>query len=427
LSRNLGNAFSFDAQKGGSLAESLGLGCSGDRPWLAEVGGTPGACGEHLRVVQRGASNVYFPTIYSSIYLPLWAEQTDSRIIKALEDPKIWGVLTSGLLSGREIDPVRCEAIAAVRSIDAVELRAAAQRKYDGIIDTVPDTEEEYRRHEYDAFREGRGGEPSDLSVYRVPGSEYAESMVSAIREIGLVKRLRETRVLAGFTRLLPAGGPLDRLRRQPLSRSLGDKWLPAIVVRGEGIFVDFAPAAIAEWLRNSGVEKHLETLLKADRARQLERSLDSRVVSPKFILLHSFAHALIRRLANDCGYGSASLRERIYCDGSVDSEPMQGVLIYTASGDSEGTMGGLVRQGEPSRLEYTIQRALHDARWCSADPICYESTGQGTDNGNLAACHGCLLLPETSCEEGNRLLDRQVLVGRPDNGALGFFSRFGA
>ena len=100
----------------------------------------------------------------------------------------------------------------------------------------------------------------------------------------------------------------------------------------------------------------------------------------------------------------------------------MQGILIYTASGDSEGTMGGLVRQGEPGRLEYTIARALYEARWCSADPICYESTGQGSDSGNLAACHGCALLPETSCEEGNRLLDRQTLIGRPEAPDLGFF-----
>jgi hypothetical protein len=100
----------------------------------------------------------------------------------------------------------------------------------------------------------------------------------------------------------------------------------------------------------------------------------------------------------------------------------MQGILIYTASGDSEGTMGGLVRQGNPGRLETTLRRALKSAAWCSSDPVCIESTGQGSDNSNLAACHGCCLLPETSCEEGNRLLDRALLIGTPENSAVGFF-----
>ena len=141
------------------------------------------------------------------------------------------------------------------------------------------------------------------------------------------------------------------------------------------------------------------------------------------FALLHALAHSLINQLSFDCGYGSASLRERIYCNVDLGSEPMSGILIYTASGDSEGTMGGLVRQGEPSRLLATLIAALRKAQWCSSDPICIETSGQGTDNANLAACHGCILVSETSCEEGNRLLDRAMLVGTLDDPDLGFFS----
>ena len=140
-------------------------------------------------------------------------------------------------------------------------------------------------------------------------------------------------------------------------------------------------------------------------------------------MLLHALAHSLINQLSFDCGYGSASLRERIYCNADPDSESMCGILIYTASSDSEGTMGGLVRQGEPTRLLRTLLAAVQKARWCSSDPICIETTGQGTDNSNLAACHGCLLISETSCEEGNRLLDRALLVGKPTQPELGYFS----
>jgi hypothetical protein len=85
--------------------------------------------------------------------------------------------------------------------------------------------------------------------------------------------------------------------------------------------------------------------------------------------------------------------------------------------------MGGLVRQGKPGRFEATLRRAIHRASWCSSDPVCIESKGQGSDNSNLAACHGCSLLPETSCEEGNRLLDRALLAGKPENRGIGFFS----
>ena len=141
-----------------------------------------------------------------------------------------------------------------------------------------------------------------------------------------------------------------------------------------------------------------------------------------KFLLLHALAHSLINQLSFDCGYGSASLRERIYCNLDAATENMCGILIYTASGDSDGTMGGLVRQGEPERLLRTLLVALQKARWCSSDPICIETAGQGTDNSNLAACHGCLLISETSCEEGNRLLDRAMLVGKVEQPEIGYF-----
>lgn len=101
----------------------------------------------------------------------------------------------------------------------------------------------------------------------------------------------------------------------------------------------------------------------------------------------------------------------------------MYGVLLYTASGDSEGSLGGLVRQGIPGRIEDTIVAALQSAKWCSSDPICIQSPGQGPDSCNLAACHNCALLPETCCETGNRLLDRGFVIGTLDKPELGFFN----
>lgn len=158
--------------------------------------------------------------------------------------------------------------------------------------------------------------------------------------------------------------------------------------------------------------------------ALQEQRRLDAHEISPRFVLLHTLAHLLINQLTFDCGYSSASLRERLYA--STDPHmPMAGVLIYTANGDSEGTMGGLVRMGKPGNIEPVIHKALLGAQWCSADPVCMEvgsQSGQGPDSCNLAACHSCALVPETACEEFNRFLDRGLVVGTPDDPSLGFF-----
>lgn len=134
--------------------------------------------------------------------------------------------------------------------------------------------------------------------------------------------------------------------------------------------------------------------------------------------------YILINQLSFECGYGSSYIRERIYCEMDDNKFNMVGVLIYTASGDSEGSLGGLVRQGEKGRIEDTIISALKNALWCTSDPVCIQSLGQGTDSCNLAACHNCAVLPETCCENGNRLLDRGVLIGTISEPEIGYFSK---
>ena len=140
-------------------------------------------------------------------------------------------------------------------------------------------------------------------------------------------------------------------------------------------------------------------------------------------MLIHTFAHLIINQLSFECGYGSSSIRERLYCEIGENNYNMAGVLIYTASGDAEGSLGGLVRQGEKGRIDDTIISALKNALWCTSDPVCIQSSGQGTDSCNLAACHNCAILPETCCENGNRLLDRGVVIGTLFEPHIGFFS----
>ena len=423
-SRSMGGAFNFDSQEGGALSK-IGYLCKGNQPWLGITDNNGKNCGDNLRAVQRGGANVYFPRTFSSIYLPLWGEQTDKRIVQILEDSRVWDILTSGLEEGTRISPEKCETVAQMRGVDAKALQEAAQRKLDGDKTSPDATEEDFRRSEYEALRNARGDQATDLFVETVDVADYGDWVGEFFEKICLVRKLRETRVLESFSRLLPVGaddGP-SAGGLQPLAAKSYINWLPATIVRGEGIFLELKPSRITEWLTDTNATQRAIKLAAQYNQSRLQRELSPIEIDAKFLLMHSLAHVLIRQLSYDCGYGSAALRERLYCNRTEGSDPMHGILIYTAAGDSEGTMGGLVRQGAPGHLEPTLRAAIKSAEWCSSDPVCIESEGQGTDSANLAACHGCVLLPETSCEEGNRLLDRAMMCGTPVNPKLGLFS----
>ena len=143
---------------------------------------------------------------------------------------------------------------------------------------------------------------------------------------------------------------------------------------------------------------------------------------SARYVLLHTLSHLLIRQLTIDCGYQEAALKERIYSTYPDSDLDMAGILIYTSSSDSDGSLGGLVRQGESDLLESTVRNMLQEASWCSSDPLCIESKSQGFNSLNYAACHACTLLPETSCEAANCLLDRASVVGKPTEREIGYF-----
>jgi hypothetical protein len=285
-------------------------------------------------------------------------------------------------------------------------------------------SEDAFRADEYAAFsRDGQEGMPKvNLLVRSYPIGSYESTVSSRFARVALLDKLRETRAFVGFSRLY-ATTSTDSYKRWKLISRSRKNWLPAVVVRGEGIFLAFDDAHLDRWDLAHG-EFHRQRLVAVNRnlhAQADRRQVHARDATPKFVLLHTFAHVLVSQLIFDCGYGSSSLRERIYYS---DEHPrMSGVLIYTAAGDSEGTMGGLVRMGAPGLLERTMARALDRARWCSSDPVCIESPGQGPDSCNLAACHSCGLLPETSCEQQNRLLDRAMLVGTLYKPETGFFA----
>ena len=422
-SRSMAGAFREDA------LDNV-ISCGGLRPWLGDMTLGSTKCGNSLRVLQRGASNVYFAHVASSIYLPLWGEESSRRVIDLLEDPEIWQVLSSGLVHGK-IDLQRCELLCQVgkcKGVDPQKLAEAAQRRLDGseqVTKAGEQTEEEYRQAEYEAMTTARGGEQTDLYIVPRDRAEYDPPVRGYFENIMLVRKLRETRAFYGFSRYLPDDRRSSQEHIEDLRLDNSINWLPAIMVRGEGIFLKLDEKKLADWEQKPDVIERFDRLRNQYNQVREGREQSKRPFSPKFVLIHTMAHLLINQLCFECGYGSASLRERIYCDEENRFHPMSGVLIYTASGDSEGTLGGLVRQGEQGRLERVLIRALRTAFWCSSDPTCVESSGQGPDSCNLAACHACALLPETSCEEGNRLLDRVLVVGSPQQPKLGFFNEY--
>lgn len=250
---------------------------------------------------------------------------------------------------------------------------------------------------------------------------DYSADVRKYFDQIVLVEKLAETRALTGFSRISPPPyREFDQNDRLQLSLQ-AKPWLPAVRVYGEGIFLTLRDEALEQWETAQVASRYLE-IAKGHAQIYARLGRTPRSLPPRFFVLHSLAHMLIRRLSFECGYGSSSLRERIYC-WDDQNHPMRGVLIYTAAGDSEGTMGGLVQQGKPDRFEVLLVGALEDSLWCSSDPLCIESRGQGIDSLNRAACHACALLPETSCEEGNRFLDRVALVGTAADPGLGLFS----
>jgi MrfA Zn-binding domain len=410
--------------------------CQGCHPWHGDL--EHSSCDQHLRTVLVSSSNVYYPHIVSSIYLPAEEQTAPEALLEILRAPEkgatILNLISSAMpnTSADEIiKQLRATPVAAyLQPYSDHDLRAALAVVLEGDDKRAEEFKSEssdrgvrFRHQEYRILRDNR--KEHNLTITLSDLGNYSDFMQMYFQRISLVQRLRETRVLAGFSRINP-DPPKDRNQLQAMmwKNPDGHDWLPAHIVHGEGIFLEFNIRRLEEWEKRPEVVARIQPVKRA--MEQIPRAyVPETDLTPRFFLIHTFAHILIGRLIFECGYATASLRERLYVSHDPEA-PMAGVLIYTAAGDSEGTLGGLVRMGEPGYLEPTLLRAIEKARWCSTDPVCMESGavgGQGPDSCNLAACHGCALLPETSCEYFNRFLDRGVIVGGITEPQLGYFS----
>ena len=370
-----------------------GFGCMGHRPWLGEGGDERCAIpsDQSMLVLQRGASNVYFPSVTSSILIPPFSSRVHIVAKRYEKDLKS---------SRTDAEPSRevFEFVAKREKVDVDQLIAAVLGK-DSASASHESSETAFRFTEYNALQQVRRAKDDLLLCRPQRIDDYDARVRGWFDSVSLVEKLAETRALTGFNRINPGTTELAALSRKRTN------WLPAFRVLGEGIFIKINAERLSRFSRspNPRLDRLLQRIIASGRCR-----LD---VSIEMVLIHSLAHILIQRLSWEAGYGSSSIRERIYASHNGHEHPMAGVLLYTAAGDSDGTLGGLVRLGKANTLERVFFGALNDAQWCASDPICRESSGQGPESLNLAACHACMLLPETSCELQNRFLDRRAML----------------
>lgn len=402
--------------------DKVGYRCKGAKPWLGIEADHDHPCGNpEIRVVLRGATNVWFADTRSSLYIPADGDNTQRKIIEILD--AYFDILSSSQTEG-EWNRTPIDRLAEKNHLDKDELYEAFVRRAQGLGE-LPDvtedmTEDAYRLAEYNVLTKDSGSDAQPFHSQNYPIAFYDPSISKYFKSISLVHKLQETRAFVGFSRAEPKELPISE--RKKMLRIGDDNWLPAIRVQGEGIFFEFNKSELENWAKRSAVVERLKNLQIAYKKSRFGAN-SSGNLRPEFVLIHTFAHLLINQLSFECGYGSSSIRERIYCEKTDNEYGMCGVLIYTASGDSEGSLGGLVRQGTKGHIEDTVRDAIRNAAWCSSDPVCIQSLGQGPESCNLAACHNCALLPETCCECGNRLLDRGTVVGTFDDKSIGFFA----
>lgn len=393
--RSMGGVFETGAMKA----------CSGRRPWLGPLDHEAG-CNETPRVILRGASNAYFSVVASALSIPPYSEPLQIAIAPFVD-------------TLRKLDTV--DKINQAAELDLLgdllerhtpnDLLEAARGKVTRV--------ERLRPDEYRAFLDPpqTTQPPHEFEVRHVdvPRGAWSDRLAT----VAAATRLREVRALRGFTRIdsgVDIGDLADVAKLNIDMAPLGAKdvtWRPAAELRGEGIFVSLTEPVLRSWENEPQIRARTAELSERLRDYHAERSDRERGVQPfpgmRYVLLHSLAHALIRRLCLEAGYSSSALRERIYSASGQD--PMAGLLIYTASADSEGSLGGLVDQAVPDRFGPVLLATLNDAELCAQDPLCGAHELSGTVGFNGAACHACLLLSETSCEASNRFLDRATLV----------------
>ena len=374
-------------------------------------------CTEEPRTILLGATNSWFPVTLSVLAIP----QIGSPLAQLLADG--W-TFFDDVDSSREVSFVvkTLKKTAQLPGIDRFtdeQIWAAIEAHRTGGVNLE---QSDLKGSEWEVLT--AGNPPTDYPHFMSKEVNVPSGYDSVITRVLLLERLREVNALIGFTRIESPdeGTGNDAAPRAPLGRA-APKWVLATQVYGEGIFVRFDFAALKAWADRKPPKALDSRLRRGHRGWRNRRKLDPNEGYPgiRYIMLHTLAHMLIRELALECGYNAASIRERIYADVD-DGRDQSGILIYTAAADSDGTLGGLVELGKPENLGRLLRQALDRARVCASDPLCAEHDASKDQSLHGAACHACSFVSETSCERGNRHLDRALVVPTLENPYAAFF-----
>lgn len=386
----------------GPAAKAMMPQCRGRHPNLGRSGEP---CPEQLRTLVLGASNLWFSVSVSVLSLPVgggslaqlvyghWAELDTMAVKEVLVYALQSNRVLQGAFAGHDVDEIW----------EGVEARRAGGSAPAGTDVLGP---------EWSALTAATPTSPSPH--FEAEPTEPPALHSSKIAGVTLAHRLRVVTALCGFTRI-SAAEPGDVAGVAPLESAGAPGWVPVVENRGEGIFVRLDETEVQTWEGAAYDHPVLVAMRRAHREWRQARGLDPGQGWPgeRYVLLHSLSHALINELAIQCGDSSASISERIYSRRPGEGpEPMAGILLYTSAPDAEGTLGGLVSLGRAGELGPVLGRALERAGLCSSDPLCADHEPDAATSAiHGAACHACLLVAETSCERGNRYLDRGALV----------------
>jgi hypothetical protein len=410
-----------------ALEDKTALGwCRGRRPWLG--GGNfephcrdPKGQPTFNRLLNRSASNAWFPQVLSVISIPDEDEKLRGAVEKIWEDHLQYVNSLDDLPGERK----RAKVAAALEGYSDEAVWAEIERHRGG---SSPASTKTVKQAEIETLL----ASPDEIGQDKIEGDFYArrwrpapplDAIWDKIDRVVLIHRLREVVSLVGFTRFEPATNDIDGELAIGVNRAaLADevRWVPAIENRGEGVFISFKPEEICAWRKRSEVSKRELELAEGFKLwRKQHAGSKANFPGAPYMMLHSLAHLLITQVSLECGYSSSAIRERVYAGDSG-----YGILLYTGSPDSEGTLGGLVEIGR--KIDQHLRYAIELGRLCSNDPVCAQhSAKQPLEERFLlgAACHGCLLISETSCERFNQYLDRSLVVATVGAAGAEFFN----
>ena len=401
------NVSRFISEAAGKDNKALGR-CDGSQPWLGNV--ERETCEEWNRLLIRTASNAYFPLKLTLISLPDRGREVQAAVgllwdnflnaVRSIEDLPIFrrmGAVGSSL-AGFSDEQVM-GAIEAKRSgQDGPPKRSIKQAEFELLTST--------------AAIIGKDEHDSVFFAKESPRSDWDSKLTSDLQRVMVVHRLREVTALVGYTRFDYPSTDIDGefdLNIRPAKLGLNSSWVPATENKGEGLFLQFRKDRIEEWEKRPAVVTQAKRLERGFQTWCQEREFTGRrFFGTPFIMLHSLSHMLINAISLGCGYPASSIKERIY----ANKDDGYGILLYTAGPDSYGTLGGLASAA--GSIGHYLKSALELGHLCSNDPVCAQHQADDSNERRHlqgAACHGCLLIGETSCERLNEHLDRSLVV----------------